>query len=77
MSPLSKSLKVLALENLDARTCACGGMKIRGLPFCQGCIHALPPNLRKVQYVTNSDGFAGLWDEARDFLRIEAGRIKP
>lgn len=72
---LTKSLRQLALEDLGSQVCACGQRKASGKSFCTECYYALPPKLRRDMYLGINDGYAEAWSEAKDFLRIEAGRI--
>jgi hypothetical protein len=76
VSPLTKSLRQLAVEDLYSTRCACGGAKLSGQSFCHACFRELPPRMRNALYVACSVTYADAWDEAKDYLRIEAGRIK-
>jgi len=66
------SLVQEALKELDGTVCYCGAAKAKGKSFCNRCYFSLPPKLQRALYKHISEGYAEIWDEARDFLRIEA-----
>ena len=72
--PLSESLEQQALRELKSETCAvCENRKESGHSFCKKCYFALPPNKRHALYTPMSDGYATIYDEAKDDLRT--GRV--
>ena len=72
---LSESLIDIALRELGSDTCICGSRKARGQSFCRECFFALPQGLRNRLYLTISEGYAEVHDEAKDYLKIETERI--
>ncbi len=70
-----ESLEQEALRILGSTTCVCGSAKERGDSFCRKCYFSLTPSLRGKLYAPLSDGYASMWDEARDYLRTETDRI--
>ena len=75
-TPLTPSLKKIALDALYSESCVCGARKKRYESFCRGCYFALPAGLRNRLYRTMSEGYAEIYDQARDFLRLETDRLK-
>ncbi len=73
---LSESLTDIAIRELASIVCICGGSKREKQSFCWGCYQALPVRLRSRLYMTYSAGYAELYDEAKDFLKIETDRIR-
>jgi hypothetical protein len=55
--------------------CVCGAAKPRRNSFCRKCYFSLPAGLRNRLYRTVKDGYATYYDEAKDFLKYETGRI--
>lgn len=74
--PLSESLIQIAIRELNALFCFCGGQKEPTRSFCRRCYFLLPNKLRRGLYKTLSDGYAEHYDACKDWLRIEGG-IKP
>jgi ribosomal protein L40E len=72
---LSESLIDTALRELDLEVCVCGAAKPRRNSFCRKCYFSLPAGLRNRLYRTVKDGYATYYDEAKDFLKYETGRI--
>lgn len=66
------SLVQEALKELDSTICYCGAEKPKGRSFCRRCYFSLSPQMQRDLYKHISDGYAEIWDSARDFLRIEA-----
>lgn len=69
MSPLSRSLNQIALDDLHSTICACGQNKASMQSFCRRCYFALPTEMRKRLYTLMPE-YAGIYDEAKDWLRI-------
>jgi hypothetical protein len=70
MAELSKSLKTLALESLRSDECpACLGHKEPGKSFCFGCYKLLPEKVKRDLYKGINDGYAEIWDEAKEILK--------
>ena len=72
--PLSESLEEQALRELGSETCAaCERHKESGQSFCKSCYFHLPPKTRNALYTAMSDGYANIYDEAKQDLRT--GRV--
>ena len=72
--PLSENLEQQALRELKSETCAaCDKPKMSGHSFCKSCYFALPEKTRHLLYTPMSDGYATIYDEAKDDLRT--GRV--
>ncbi len=72
--PLSESLEQQALRELKSENCAaCERPKESGQSFCKSCYFSLPPRTRNALYAAMSDGYASIYDEAKEDLRT--GRI--
>lgn len=72
--PLSESLEVQALRELKSETCAvCDKSKTSGNSFCKSCYFSLPEKTRHLLYTPMSEGYATIYDEAKDDLRT--GRV--
>lgn len=69
--PLSESLEVEAWREFNSTACFCGAKKKPGMSFCKRCYFELPAKLRSALYNRFGSGYAEVWDEARDFLKIE------
>lgn len=73
--PLPLSLVAQALQDLDSTTCYCGNEKGKGKSFCKRCYFSLPKKIQHDLYKHISEGYAEVYDEAKDFLRIEANIV--
>jgi len=73
---MERSLEKQALEELDGKTCYCGAEKKAGQSFCSRCYFSLPKETQRALYRHISEGYAGIYDEAKDWLRINTDRIK-
>lgn len=71
----TESLVEEALGELKSDMCLCGARKKSGESFCRACYYALPPGLRHRLYLPLSEGYAAIWDQARDYLKQETNRI--
>ena len=71
----TRSLRQQAREELRSETCVCGRKKAYGHSFCGGCYHALPAGKQRALYTTFADGYAEIYDEAKELLKAE-GRIR-
>lgn len=69
---MSLSLIQQALQELDGTVCYCGAEKKKGQSFCKRCYFSLPKNMQRDLYKHISEGYAEIYDSAKDFLRIEA-----
>ena len=69
---MNLSLVQIALQELDGTVCYCGARKSKGKSFCARCFFSLPKKMQGDLYKHISDGYAEIWDEARDFLRVQA-----
>lgn len=67
--PLTESLVDIALRELDSTTCVCGATKRRRNSFCSKCFYRLPRGLRNRLYRTVAEGYAEIYDEAKDYLK--------
>lgn len=72
---LPLSLLAQALKELDGEVCYCGAEKKKGRSFCSRCYFSLPKRLQSALYKHISEGYAEVYDEAKDFLRIEANIV--
>ncbi len=75
MTGSEKSLLRIALDELESTTCVCGNRKQSRQSFCKPCYFALPPNVRRDLYKTISDGYAEIYDRAKEYLRVETDRL--
>lgn len=73
--PLPLSLVAQALKELDSTVCYCGNEKLKGSSFCKRCYFSLPKKTQGELWKRVSDGYAEVYDEAKDFLRIEANIV--
>jgi hypothetical protein len=72
---LSESLQAQAIRELGEEKCAvCGFTKKRRHSFCPACYAALPARMKKALYTPSSEGYASIYDEAKDWLRFEGER---
>jgi len=70
---MRESLAAEAIRETDGAECAaCGSPKRRGHAFCPSCFHALPGDLRRALWKTISEGYALAYDEAKQWLRVNA-----
>ncbi|MCI0626023.1 MAG: DUF2797 domain-containing protein [Acidobacteria bacterium] len=70
---LTESLQQQALRELGETVCPnCGAGKKRGHSFCWPCFRTLPEGMRKRLYSTFSEGYPNIYDEAKQWLKIEA-----
>jgi hypothetical protein len=74
--PLSESLVDIAWRELFSAVCVCGAAKKPHQSFCRECYFALPKGLRNRLYLSMSEGYAEIYDEAKDFLKIETDRCR-
>lgn len=72
-----RSLVEIALRDLGSEECYCGGPKKPKSSFCPKCYYALPSTTRHALYKTMSDGYAEIYDRAKEYLRCETDRIPP
>ncbi len=72
---LTESLVATALRELESQTCICGQPKRRNESFCRQCYFALHPGVRSQLYRTFSDGYAEIYDLAKDWLRTHTDRL--
>ena len=69
--PLTKSLIQIALDNLESTVCpSCGNLKPKRKSFCGPCYWKLPKPTRIALYKPMSEGYAEIYDEALDWLKI-------
>ena len=73
---LSESLVDIALRELGSNVCICGAEKRPQQSFCRPCYFALPRRMQSELYKPMSEGYAEIYDEAKDYLKIETDRIK-
>lgn len=73
---MEKSLVNIAWDDLMSNRCVCGVGKKKQQSFCRACYFALPASLRSRLYTAMSDGYAEIYDEAKDWLRINTDRLK-
>jgi hypothetical protein len=74
---MEKSLDKIAWDDLFGEICAnCKGPKRAKDSFCRCCYFELPKKFRGALYTPMSDGYASIYDEAKDWLRIEGQRFK-
>ena len=73
MTPLSESLNSQAIRELAETRCPnnCGNSKKRGHSFCGPCFFALPAQMQHDLYKTVSEGYGQIYDEAKQWLKIE------
>ena len=74
--PLSESPEKQAIRELGSKVCFCGKEKFPRRSFCASCYFDLPANLRADLYKTFSEGYAEVYSEAKDYLKIEKGKGK-
>jgi hypothetical protein len=72
---MAESLLEEAKRILFSDTCVCGKPKVKNQSFCRGCYFALPGRLRSELYKSFSDGYAEIWDEAREYIKNETDRM--
>lgn len=70
------SLETIARNELKSETCVCGEPKQKMQSFGRLCYYALPKNLSQKLYKPFSDGYASIYDEAKDWLRVNTDRLK-
>ncbi len=72
---MAESLIQTALRELDSEICLCGKRKKKRESFCRDCYFSLPQGLRNRLYRTMSEGYAEIYDLAKDYLKYETDRI--
>lgn len=72
----TRSLSAIAWDDLFSEVCICGQKKQKRQSFCRSCYFELPQNLRMNLYKSMSDGYAEVYDEAKDYLKNETNRLK-
>lgn len=72
----TRSLRQIAWDDLFSEKCICGNKKQVKQSFCKTCYFELPQNMRYNLYKTFDDGYAEIYDEAKDYLKNETNRIK-
>ena len=73
---MTESLTMTAIRELGDVRCACGAEKQRNQSFCRGCYFALPAATRSKLYAAFSQGYAEVYDEAKDWLRTYTARLE-
>ena len=67
----TRSLITIARDELDSDVCAaCGGEKKKRQSFCRQCYFSLPKAMQMSLYKPFSEGYAEIYDEAKDWLKI-------
>jgi hypothetical protein len=72
---MTESLVQTAIRELGLEQCICGAHKERRQSFCKRCYFALPQKLRSDLYKPLSDGYAEIYDEAKDWLQHNTDRL--
>ena len=71
-----ESLVQSAERDYNADFCLCGSGKEPGKFFCKACYWALPNGIRRrLGSTSGRQANASLYDEAKDWLRINTGRL--
>jgi predicted amidophosphoribosyltransferase len=66
----SRSLTDIAWDELMSEVCAnCGNAKRKKMSFCSKCYYKLPEEVRNNLYTAMSDGYAEIYDEAKELLK--------
>ena len=66
---LSESLAGQARRELLSQRCVCGNWKRCGHSFCVRCFRSLSPKTRSALYTPFSEGYAEIYDRAKEELR--------
>lgn len=65
-----ESLIATAVRELESKNCICGKSKWPGHSFCHACYMKLPKATRLDLYKPLSEGYAEIYDRAKEQLRI-------
>lgn len=71
------SLVQQALAELHATRCYCGAGKSSGKSFCGKCYYSLPKQTQRDLYKHINEGYANIYDDAKEWLRLNTDRINP
>lgn len=69
------SLVQQAMAELEANRCYCGAAKVAKKSFCGTCYYSLPRETQRALYKSFSDGYAQIYDDAKEWLRLNTDRI--
>jgi hypothetical protein len=73
---LAESLEQIAIRELASDRCVCGEEKVKNQSFCRKCYFTLPKQLRFELYKPISDGYAEIYDQAKQYLQCETDRLQ-
>lgn len=70
---MNESLEHQALRELISEQCMCGGRKKKHQSFCRKCYFKLPKKTQIALYTAFSDGYAEIYDRAKEELQSKRG----